>query len=232
MSLQETILQYQTEFLTGLDIYLSNYFCSEDEENEDSQIPFYLTKNALVINLDFMYKCHSIMELLSLKSFKSSGETIYKVFSKDLISNPFWLLHIEKYYQWVVLNLEKIAENGILTYEHEENLSKFDFISFGIENILIIMYFYNEMHFKYFNLHLKELFGSEKVSFVKKDTEYLFKIKMEEDSTEICAICRNQVQLKVKNKLNCNHYFHPDCVMTWILEHNSCPLCKEKVIGK
>lgn len=47
---------------------------------------------------------------------------------------------------------------------------------------------------------------------------------------ERCSICMdpyiNEDMLKV---LPCRHFFHGHCATGWLLDHNSCPMCKRKV---
>jgi hypothetical protein len=46
-----------------------------------------------------------------------------------------------------------------------------------------------------------------------------------------CAICYEDPKSGDKWKqLPCEHKFHPDCIDPWIREHNSCPLCRKKVL--
>lgn len=33
-----------------------------------------------------------------------------------------------------------------------------------------------------------------------------------------------------KLKLSCGHIFHNGCIMTWLEEHNTCPLCRNKIL--
>ena len=44
-----------------------------------------------------------------------------------------------------------------------------------------------------------------------------------------CGICLedNQKQYLI-NLPGCSHQFHQDCISTWLLEHNTCPLCRKE----
>lgn len=43
-----------------------------------------------------------------------------------------------------------------------------------------------------------------------------------------CSICMNEFVLNEKvGDLNCNHLFHCECLKTWVLWRNACPLCND-----
>ncbi|KAM7476646.1 hypothetical protein LguiB_023889 [Lonicera macranthoides] len=43
----------------------------------------------------------------------------------------------------------------------------------------------------------------------------------------MCAVCKDQFLIDVKAKrLPCNHIYHPDCILPWLNQHNSCPVCR------
>jgi hypothetical protein len=44
-----------------------------------------------------------------------------------------------------------------------------------------------------------------------------------------CAICFTKIQAKMLYRLPCEHIFHEDCIKKWIIEQNSCPLCRKVV---
>jgi hypothetical protein len=41
---------------------------------------------------------------------------------------------------------------------------------------------------------------------------------------EECCICSEFYE--DKHKLQCGHIFHKDCILVWIKDHKSCPLCR------
>eukprot|EP00984_Skeletonema_dohrnii_P000062 scaffold19_cov95-Skeletonema_dohrnii-CCMP3373.AAC.3 len=56
---------------------------------------------------------------------------------------------------------------------------------------------------------------------------------VQDEGVDTCSICI--LDLKDRERiadLNCNHYFHADCLSEWIKKKNSCPLCQEEGIAK
>lgn len=47
-----------------------------------------------------------------------------------------------------------------------------------------------------------------------------------------CPICIDDIVTNDEiSKLPCGHYFHSDCIYTWVLEKNVCPLCKMEAVS-
>ena len=44
-----------------------------------------------------------------------------------------------------------------------------------------------------------------------------------------CSICLEKLN-KNKVYLNCNHYFHKDCINNWKTRNNTCPICRTRII--
>ena len=43
----------------------------------------------------------------------------------------------------------------------------------------------------------------------------------------ICSVCKEEFQIGNEcMDLPCNHYFHKDCLMPWLNQHDSCPICR------
>jgi len=41
-----------------------------------------------------------------------------------------------------------------------------------------------------------------------------------------CSICFETISNSEKKSLNCNHSFHRNCINTWLVEQDTCPLCR------
>lgn len=66
-----------------------------------------------------------------------------------------------------------------------------------------------------------------------KSSESVQRMSTRSDSNEIkCSICfgaLNRSSLEVKKLPVCGHDFHKICVDKWLLNHNTCPLCRTEV---
>ncbi|KAL9405216.1 hypothetical protein Peur_002188 [Populus x canadensis] len=50
---------------------------------------------------------------------------------------------------------------------------------------------------------------------------------LEMDPMLVCAVCKDQFLIDVEAKqLPCSHLYHPGCILPWLSNHNSCPLCR------
>ncbi|RHY29620.1 hypothetical protein DYB37_011907 [Aphanomyces astaci] len=49
----------------------------------------------------------------------------------------------------------------------------------------------------------------------------------EVDNKHDCAVCKDVYELKEEAlRLPCAHDFHSDCILPWLKQHNSCPVCR------
>ena len=49
------------------------------------------------------------------------------------------------------------------------------------------------------------------------------------DSDSMCVICFENFTTHATLQLSCSHVFHGDCIVTWLRNRRSCPLCKRVV---
>ncbi|XP_009111809.2 E3 ubiquitin-protein ligase Praja-1 [Brassica rapa] len=46
----------------------------------------------------------------------------------------------------------------------------------------------------------------------------------------VCAICREKLAPSERlSELPCRHYYHKDCISSWLTNRNTCPLCRHNV---
>ena len=74
-------------------------------------------------------------------------------------------------------------------------------------------------------------YGSPPAS--KKEIEKLNKYILTKEKLDnfgienICSVCKEEFQIGNEMlDLPCKHYFHKDCLMPWLNQHDSCPICR------
>jgi hypothetical protein len=59
--------------------------------------------------------------------------------------------------------------------------------------------------------------------------EIINKIKTSNEILEdICSICLNKENKEIM-MLNCNHNFHSECLLKWLVRNKKCPICRKEV---
>lgn len=48
---------------------------------------------------------------------------------------------------------------------------------------------------------------------------------------KLCPICLSVMGKRKKFKTSCDHQFHDKCLLIWVLNHNTCPICRQNIRG-
>nr|2ECT_A Chain A, RING finger protein 126 [Mus musculus] len=48
-----------------------------------------------------------------------------------------------------------------------------------------------------------------------------------------CPVCKEDYALgESVRQLPCNHLFHDSCIVPWLEQHDSCPVCRKSLTGQ
>eukprot|EP00117_Sycon_ciliatum_P042351 scpid47644/ scgid30825/ E3 ubiquitin-protein ligase RNF115; RING finger protein 115; Rabring 7; Zinc finger protein 364 len=57
--------------------------------------------------------------------------------------------------------------------------------------------------------------------------------KADQEKQSSCSVCFDEFELAEETiQLPCSHSFHPNCILPWLEQHNTCPVCRKTVDGQ
>ncbi|KAI3983780.1 hypothetical protein MKX01_001184 [Papaver californicum] len=68
----------------------------------------------------------------------------------------------------------------------------------------------------------------------KQTVDMMLVVLIENDNNSnhrSCMVCMDRFPVGTRAKsLPCNHIFHDHCILSWLGQHNSCPLCRSEIV--
>ena len=149
------------------------------------------------------------------------------------ISYDFFVREGEESVESNIINdTRENSENNIQNFTLDENIHNLNDLMYLIlsrivnnlseENLSELEGLINQNN-NSINSHLSE----EELNNIKEE-----KYNKDLFETKMCSICyKDYITDENLKILNCNHYFHSDCISKWLLSYNSkCPLCNKNQI--
>lgn len=57
--------------------------------------------------------------------------------------------------------------------------------------------------------------------------------KRNKNTEECCPICQCEFEFnEIVIELRCRHIYHEECILSWLKDENTCPICKESVMAE
>ena len=173
------------------------------------------------------------------------GETFCEILENDDTNNDLHPIHFNPF---VLSNSNisnsnnNITENNTVNENRNQNRRNIFEISNGsrtnrlldlIANYYIIQNYNDNIDNIISHLMLNDTnkYGNPPAS--KNAVEKLKKYKINEEKIKefgfenLCAVCKDEFNIGEEClSMPCNHYFHGNCLLPWLKERNSCPVCR------
>ena len=84
----------------------------------------------------------------------------------------------------------------------------------------------NDIHF-YVNIDPQSSSGLS----IQELNEFTHLRISDNDDASVCSICQNRIlsQSIVREIQICHHIFHPECIDEWLIQHDTCPVCRANI---